>query len=127
MPEEGAFFPAGAPGTVGILEKSWSVRFFCESVIPPVEVSFLREGSYFIENGGCAPLCAVLECSADACSWARGGELRVPFGCAGVLVAKYYGKYYRLHLFCTGPGTAEIRFIAQVYRSGNTPAPGENM
>lgn len=109
-------------GSVTIKERHWTVRLFCDTVIPPMETSLLREGSYFVENTGGTPLCVFLEVSADGCVWARDSRGDVPCGHTCVLVGKYYGKYCRLHLFCPGSGSAEIRFIAQFF-SSSRPEP----
>ena len=109
--------PGCEAGSVTIEERHWTLHLFCDAVVPAVETSLLREGSYFVENTGGAPLCVFLEVSADGCAWARDGRADVPCGHVCVLVGKYYGKYCRLHLFCPGSGSAEIRFIAQSFGS----------
>lgn len=109
--------PGREAGSVTIKELCWTIRLFCDAVVPAVETSFLREGSYFVENTGDTPLCIFLEVSADGCAWAQDCRRDVPRGHTCVLVGKYYGKYCRLHLFCPGCGSAEIRFIAQFFGS----------
>lgn len=103
---------------VRITEKSWTVSFFYESAVESVETAWMREGSFFVENTGSRPLSAVLEVSADGDVWAQNGMQNVAAGGACALTPAAYGEYCRVRLFSDGPGSAEVRFAAQMLEAG---------
>ena len=94
-------------------------REFCindETFTPPIDVQRIIQGSFFIENCGEESLQATAQVSGDGRSWVDDAQVTVTQGDTGILVAKYYGKYYRLRLNTQGTGRAAIRFIMQEHR-----------
>ena len=54
-------------------------------------------------------------CDVEAPS-IKDDEIIVDSNSSGILVAKYYGKYYRVKLQCLEQGTVRVNFIYQAYR-----------
>ena len=102
--------------TVDIAQMCREFFFSGETFTPPIDVQRIIQGSFFIDNCMDEDLEATAQVSADGCRWVDDAEVTVKKGNTGVLVAKYYGKYYRLRLHTENAGRAAIRFIMQEHR-----------
>ncbi|KAA8669665.1 DNRLRE domain-containing protein [Clostridium sp. HV4-5-A1G] len=102
--------------TVNVMEKSWNLEFRRIRCSPPINVERIIQGTFFIDNIGNGEVKAAVEVSCDLCSWIKDDEIIVDSNSSGILVAKYYGKYYRVKLQCLEQGTVRVNFIYQAYR-----------
>lgn len=82
---------------------------------PAIDVSKLIVGSFFIQNTGIKEIDVWVEVSFDGLNWVKDTNKKVGFSSTEVLIAKYYGKYYRIVINTNGAATAKIKFIYQTY------------
>lgn len=100
---------------VRIVEEKWKTCFVKEAQSPPVRVSRLKQGSYYIKNTGQSLFSVTLETSTDLTGWVKDVQKTLEPDTTDVLVAKYYGKYDRLLFVSDSDAEAEVVFIAQLY------------
>jgi hypothetical protein len=101
---------------IDVKEKHWTLNFKQTGISPIINVESIIQGTFFIENIGESPLLATVEVSSDSIHWVEDSSKTIEKEETKSLVAKYYGKYYRLLLTSSCTGIAKIRFIYQVYR-----------
>ena len=93
----------------------WNITF--EDVDSSIvqRVDRMREGTFFVTNGGEDDLTVTVETSFDAARWAHDTQKNIAPGETQAIVAKFYGRYYRLTLTVAGAGKATVEFIGQYY------------
>ena len=101
---------------IDVKEKHWTLDFKQTGISPIINVKNIIQGTFFIENVGENPLLSTIEVSSDSIHWVEDSYKTIDKEETKSLVAKYYGKYYRLRLASTCTGIAKVRFIYQVYR-----------
>ncbi|WP_190285264.1 DNRLRE domain-containing protein [Clostridium sp. JN-1] len=101
---------------VDVKKKSWLLNFSNEVVTQPVNVERLIQGTFFINNLSSNTLKARVEVSFDLNRWIKDQEVDIAQNSNGVLVAQYYGRYYRIVVNSPdNNGKVEIKFVYQVY------------
>lgn len=95
--------------------QTWRVSFIKKDETVSRRVDRMREGTFFISNTGTEPMLATVETSPDASHWAHDTQKKVGTGETQAIVAKYYGRYYRLVLTADDAGEAFVEFIGQYY------------
>ncbi|AGY76734.1 DNRLRE domain-containing protein [Clostridium autoethanogenum] len=101
---------------VDVVEKHWELKIFNTALSPTVNVERIINGTFFIENNSDVEIKAVVEVSVDSKHWIEDTEVVVGANKSQVLIAKYYGKYYRVKFNCSGFASAKLNFICQVYQ-----------
>ena len=101
---------------VDVVEKHWELKIFNTARSPIVNVERIINGTFFIENTSGVEIKAVVEVSVDSKHWIEDTGVVVGANKSQVLIAKYYGKYYRVKFNCSGFASAKLNFICQVYQ-----------
>lgn len=99
-----------------VVEKYWTLKFYKVAFSEPVNVERIINGTFFIDNMGSTEIKAAVEVSANLEHWVEDNELIVNANSSQVLIAKYYGKYYRVRFNCLGYASVKLRFICEVYK-----------
>lgn len=100
---------------VDVKELEYNLYFSDYAQTPAIDVSKLIVGSFFIENTGMREIDAWVEVSFDGVNWIKDTNKKISINSCEILVAKYYGKYYRVILSTNGVSGAKIKFIYQAY------------
>lgn len=102
---------------VEVRKRVFILDFEGEEVTQPINVERMIQGTFFINNLSTSDLNAKIEVSFDLSTWVGEQEVNVSANSNDVLVAQYYGKYYRVVLSSPGnTASVEIKFIYQVYK-----------
>lgn len=101
---------------IEVKKKSWLLNFYNEEITQPVNVERIIQGTFFINNLGSNTLNARVEVSFDSINWVKDQDIDVTQNSIKVLVAQYYGGYYRIVVNSPdNNGEVEIKFVYQVY------------
>ncbi|MEY7998987.1 DNRLRE domain-containing protein [Clostridium sp. Mt-5] len=103
-------------GIVDIIEKHCKLEFYKIKSSPPISVERIIQGTFFIDNIGNTEVKAIVEVSCDLCNWIKDEGVIVNANSSEILIAKYYGKYYRVRFECLEYASVNLKFIYQVYR-----------
>jgi hypothetical protein len=103
-------------GYIEVIEKNWIFKFKKCIKSEAINVQRIIEGSFFVDNVGNEHVLATVEVSADSVHWVVDVEKYIDVCSTEILVAKYYGKYYRITLNCCDIGKVNIKFVCQVYK-----------
>jgi hypothetical protein len=103
--------PSGC--AVRVETQTWDIEFTGADASVQRRVDRMRQGTFFVSNDGDRDLAAVVETGFDGERWAPDTQKRVPPGETLALVAKYYGRFYRVTLTADGAGKVRVAFIGQ--------------
>ncbi len=105
------------PGSSGIRVESqvWDIEFEREDTSVVRRVDRIREGTFFVTNCGADALLVTVETGFDASRWAHDTQKSITPGETQAIVARFYGKQYRLVLSVPGAGRALVEYIGQYY------------
>ena len=103
---------------IQIVQKLWKFKFYKTEISPPVNISRMKQATFFITNKGGNSIAVNVETSADLFHWVKDSRKVITDKNTAVLVGKYYGRFYRLRFFSIGSGEAEVNFIGQYYSRG---------
>jgi hypothetical protein len=98
-----------------VRERCWNLNFKGSEMLSPINVERMKEGTFFVKNEGAQTIKAIVETGADPQDFAEDTCYDVLPGKTAAVVAKFYGKYYRLTLLCADRTCAKVRFIGQDY------------
>ena len=93
----------------------WHIEFEGEDSSVMRRVDRIKEGTFFVTNTGEAELLTTVETGFDSSRWAHDTQKNVAPGETQAIVAKFFGRYYRLTLSAPGTGKATVEFIGQYY------------
>ena len=105
---------AGGSG-VRVESQAWDIEFEREDSSVMRRVDRIKEGTFFVTNNGEDDMLTTVETSFDASCWAHDTQKSIEPGKTQAIVAKFYGRYYRLILTAPGVGKASVEFIGQYY------------
>ncbi len=105
---------AGGSG-VRVESQVWDIEFEGEDSSVVRRVDRIKEGTFFVTNSGGDDMLTTVETSSDASCWAYDTQKSITPGETQAIVAKFYGRYYRLMLNAPGAGKASVEFIGQYY------------
>ena len=100
---------------VRIKEEYWRFKFYKTVVSPPINVSLIKQATFYVTNKGSSAITVAVETSADLFCWVKDSYKVIKECSTKAIVAKYYGKFYRLKVFAGGHGIAETVFVGQFY------------
>ncbi|MDD3225244.1 MAG: DNRLRE domain-containing protein [Clostridium sp.] len=101
---------------IAVIEKKFILKFFKETFSPIINVERIIQGTFFIHNIGNDLIKAIVEVSVDSIQWVKDAETVIKVNSTNTLVAKYYGKYYRIRLKCNNKAKVDAKFIYQIHR-----------
>jgi hypothetical protein len=93
--------------------QTWEIAFADTDSSVIRRVDRLKQGTFFITNDGKSDLTASVETGFDGENWATDTQKQVLPGETQAVVAKYYGRFYRVTLAASGTGKARVAFIGQ--------------
>ncbi len=104
-------------GSAGLRVESrvWDIEFEREDSSVVQRVDRIREGTFFVTNNGEDVMLATVQTGFDASRLAYDTQKSIKPEETQAIVAKFYGRYYRLTLSARGEGKATVQFIGQYY------------
>lgn len=103
---------------INVIEKYWELEISAntETYSPAVNVERIIQGTFFVYNTGSTDVLGTVQVSVDSINWVNDWQDNINANSSNVLIAQYYGKYYRLKLESSAPVVVQIKFIYQIYR-----------
>lgn len=101
---------------VTVLEQNLSLEFNQHATSPAINIMRIIQGTFFLYNDSSLPVTATIEVSADSEHWKEEQSTIIDAYDTTVLVAQYYGKFYRLKFESTSYSKIYINFIYQNYK-----------
>lgn len=106
-----------AENEVQIIQKFWKFTFYRTEISPPINISLIKQSTFFVTNQGKRHVGVSIETSTDLFHWVTDSRKVVEVDDTIAIVAKYYGKYYRIKFYSNGYGKVKVIFIGQLYSS----------
>lgn len=106
-----------AENEVQVIQKFWKFTFYRTEISPPINISLIKQSTFFVTNQGKRRVGVSIETSTDLFHWVTDSRKVVEADDTIALVAKYYGKYYRIKFYSNGFGKVKVVFIGQLYSS----------